>query len=98
MQQLKRGTVVGASTWGGANPGKMVPIDAHFAIFVPFGTAVNPISKTNWEGVGVKPDVVVSPADALTTAQRLALKKLIDGATGQRRAELQRFLDAQSTR
>jgi retinol-binding protein 3 len=94
MQQLKRGTVVGASTWGGANPGQMLPIDDHFAIFVPFGSAVNPISKTNWEGVGVKPDVAVEPADALITAQRLALQKLMDGATGERRSELQKFLDA----
>ena len=93
MQQLKRGTVVGSSTWGGANPGKIEPIDTHFAIFVPFGMAVNPISKTNWEGVGVKPDVAVAPADALTTATHLALQKLLEGATGERRAELQKLLD-----
>ena len=93
MQQLKRGTVVGGSTWGGANPGEMVPIDDHFAMFVPFGSAVNPISKTNWEGAGVKPDVVVDPADALTVAQRLALQKLAQGATGERRAELEEFLN-----
>jgi retinol-binding protein 3 len=92
MQQLKRGTVVGSSTWGGANPGKIEPIDDHFAIFVPFGMAVNPISKTNWEGVGVKPDVAVAPANALETAKHLALQKLLEGATGERRAELQDLL------
>ena len=93
MQQLKRGTVVGSSTWGGANPGKIEPIDAHFAIFVPFGMAVNPISKTNWEGAGVQPDVAVAPADALATAKHLALQKLLEGATGDRRNELQDLLD-----
>jgi C-terminal processing protease CtpA/Prc len=92
MQQLKRGTVVGATTWGGANPGQMVPIDDHFAIFVPFGSAVNPISKSNWEGVGVKPDVAVDPAQALETARHMALQKLLNGATGERRAELQQLL------
>jgi len=94
MQQLKRGTVVGASTWGGANPGKMMSIDDHFAIFVPFGSAVNPISKTNWEGSGVTPDVPVEPDNALVTAQRLALQKLLEGAAGDRRAELEQFLAA----
>ena len=98
MQQLKRGTVVGATTWGGANPGEMVTIDDHFAIFVPFGSAVNPISKTNWEGVGVKPDVPVDPAQALEIARRMALQKLLDGATGERRAELQQFLNPSPAR
>jgi len=92
LQQLKRGTVVGASTWGGANPGDFVPIDDHFALFLPSGAAVNPISKTNWEGVGVKPDVAVDPAAALDTARRLALQKLLEGANSERRSELQNLL------
>ena len=98
MQQLKRGTVVGTSTWGGANPGEMVPLDDHFAMFLPNGSAVNPISKTNWEGAGVKPDVAVASTEALATARRMALQKLLDRATGDRRAELQAFLDGKPER
>lgn len=94
MQQMKRGTLVGGVTWGGANPGGMEPIDDHFAMFIPDGAAVNPISKTNWEGVGVKPDVAVDPKSALETARRLALQKVIASATGERRAELQKLLAA----
>jgi hypothetical protein len=93
IQQLKRGTVVGGSTWGGANPGDFLPIDGHFAIFVPTGAAVNPVSGTNWEGVGVKPDVAVDPAAALETARRLALEKLASGAAGERAAELRKLLE-----
>ncbi|MEA3004541.1 MAG: hypothetical protein QOH81_3329 [Sphingomonadales bacterium] len=95
LQQMKRGTIVGAVTGGGANPGEFLLIDRHFAIFVPTGAAVNPISKTNWEGVGVKPDVAVDPAIALETARRMALEKLIAGATGDRAAELKKLLGAQ---
>lgn len=98
LQQMKRGTVVGAPTWGGANPGKMEPIDEHFAIFIPFGAAINPISKTNWEGAGVKPDVAVDPSDALTTAQRLAVTKMATSATGERLSELQKILSTQPAR
>jgi C-terminal processing protease CtpA/Prc len=36
----------------------------------------NPISKTNWQGTGVEPDVKVRTADALATARRLAEKTL----------------------
>jgi len=43
---------------------------------VPFACAVSPISKTNWEGTGVEPDVKVPAADALATAQKLAPEKL----------------------
>jgi hypothetical protein len=93
IQQLKRGTVVGGVTWGGANPGEMAPINDHFAMFLPTGAAVNPISKTNWEGVGVKPDVPVTAAEALETARRLALRKLIEGASGGNREELQKLLE-----
>jgi hypothetical protein len=93
LQQMKRGTIVGAATWGGANPGGFVPIDAHFGVFVPTGAAVNPISNTNWEGTGVRPDVAVDPAAALETARRLALEKLVAGATGERAEELRRLLN-----
>lgn len=44
LQQLKRGTIIGESTWGGANPGDFIPIDQHFVIFVPDGAAVNPMA------------------------------------------------------
>lgn len=96
MQQLKRGTVIGGVTWGGANPGGVQPLDQHFAIFVPNGAAVNPISKTNWEGVGVKPDVPVDPVDALKTARHIALQKLAEQSIGDRRAELEKLLADQA--
>lgn len=38
-------------------------------IRVPFMRANNPISKTNWEGVGVEPDINVPAAQALDRAQ-----------------------------
>lgn len=94
MQQMKRGTIIGGVTWGGANPGDVVPLDDHFAMFLPTGAAVNPISKTNWEGVGVKPDIAVDPPTALEVARRMALQKLVAGASGDRRADLQKLLDS----
>ena len=43
---------------------------------VPFARAINPISKTNWEGTGVMPDVAVKASDALDTAEKLAATKI----------------------
>lgn len=77
FQQLKRGTIVGSSTWGGANPGGVARLSDHFSCFIPSGRAINPYTKTNWEGAGVQPDVDVDPGKALKQAQLLALKELI---------------------
>ena len=76
LQALERATIVGETTGGGAHPVRGERIDDHFMIGVPFARAINPVTKTNWEGTGVVPDVKVSAADALATAQRLAAERI----------------------
>jgi retinol-binding protein 3 len=76
LKNLKRATIIGETTGGGAHPVSGHRIDDHFMIGVPFAKAINPISKTNWEGTGVEPDVKVPAAEALATAQKLAAEKL----------------------
>ncbi|MBL7794948.1 MAG: hypothetical protein JNJ90_00450 [Saprospiraceae bacterium] len=72
MQTQKRATLVGETTGGGANPGGSVPVNDKFMVFIPMGKAVNPVTKTNWEGVGVVPEVQVPEAEALAKALELA--------------------------
>jgi hypothetical protein len=76
LKNLKRATIVGETTGGGAHPVSGHRIDDHFMIGVPFARAVNPISKTNWEGTGVEPDVPVKASEALEKAEELAKSKL----------------------
>ena len=76
LKTLKRATIVGETTGGGAHPVRGHRITDHFGIGVPFARAINPITHTNWEGAGVEPDVKIAAADALTTAQKLAAEKL----------------------
>ena len=75
LKNLKRATIVGEVTGGGAHPVNGHRIDDHFIIGVPFARAINPITHTNWEGVGVEPDIKVPAADALSTVQRLLREK-----------------------
>lgn len=63
-------------------------LHAHFKAFIPIGRAINPISQTNWEGTGVKPDVPVPEENALLVAQMHALRKLLDTETHAQRREL----------
>jgi C-terminal processing protease CtpA/Prc len=76
LKTQKRATIVGETTGGGAHPVRGLPAGDHFTIGVPFGRPINPVTKGDWEGKGVEPDVKVSAADALTTAEKLAADKL----------------------
>jgi hypothetical protein len=76
LQTQKRATIVGETTGGGAHPVRGLSAGDHFSIGVPFGRPINPLTHGDWEGKGVEPDVKVSAADALTTAQKLAGDKL----------------------
>jgi hypothetical protein len=81
LKNLKRATIVGETTGGGAHPGGGRRLSDHFMINVPSGRAINPISKTNWEGTGVEPDVKVAADQALQTAQLMALEKQLPTLT-----------------
>ena len=78
LKNLKRATLIGETTGGGAHPGGTQIATDRFTVWVPTGRAINPISKTNWEGTGVKPHIEVPAAEALVTAQIKVLEKLIE--------------------
>jgi retinol-binding protein 3 len=95
LKNLKRATIVGETTGGGAHPGGVRRITDHFGIWLPTGRAINPITGTNWEGVGIAPDIAVDPAKALPAAHLDALKKLRSTATDPaHRSELDRAIQA----
>ncbi|HJW09358.1 MAG TPA: S41 family peptidase [Holophagaceae bacterium] len=77
FQTQKRATLVGETTGGGANPGGPVSLGHGFVAFIPTGRAINPVTHTNWEHVGVKPDRAVPAAEALKVAQVELLKGLL---------------------
>ena len=86
MQTRKRATLVGETTGGGANPGGGFSINPDLTVFIPTGAAVNPVTGTNWEGVGVIPEVKTSADDALDKALELA-KVEAEKYKGNRNAE-----------
>ena len=75
LQALKRATVVGDTTGGGAHPGMMIRFLRDYEMFVPMGRAINPITNTNWEGTGVMPDVAVPADQALIVARLMILRR-----------------------
>ena len=90
LQTRQRAVIVGDTTGGGAHPGGMQRVTDHFGVWVPSGRAINPITKTNWERVGVRPDVAMPSDQALRAAHLAALRGLRQRATDPAR---QRQLD-----
>jgi C-terminal processing protease CtpA/Prc len=76
LATLKRATIVGETTGGGAHPAALKRLDDHFAVAVPFARAINPSTKTNWEGKGIAPHVRVPANQALDAATKLAVQRI----------------------
>jgi len=77
MQSVNRATIVGETTGGGAHPTRPFVLGQGFVIYVPFARSLNPYTKTDWEGTGVKPDIPVSSEDALIKAQETILTSFL---------------------
>lgn len=80
LQALKRVTIIGEQTRGGANPGASIKVSDHFSSFIPVGRTYNPVTQSSWEGTGVTPDIPVKANRALYKAHQLALKYCTDHA------------------
>ena len=77
LKNLKRATLVGESTGGGAHPGAPHVLTPHFAVFIPSGRSISPITHTDWEGTGVSPDIAVPADKALAVAQKRLLTEFL---------------------
>ncbi|MCB0707064.1 MAG: hypothetical protein KDC34_17230 [Saprospiraceae bacterium] len=78
LRNLERATLIGEVTGGGAHPGGTRIATDRFTVWVPSGRAINPITKTNWEGTGVQPHIEVPADQALNVAQIKAIEKLLE--------------------
>lgn len=76
LKNHRRATIVGETTGGGAHMVAYKIINDRFLIKVPNEKPISTVTKSNWEGTGIKPDIETSPHDALLAAQIKALEKL----------------------
>ncbi|WP_371419805.1 S41 family peptidase [Tardiphaga sp.] len=81
VQQFHLGKLIGTTTAGAANNNEFSPVAPGFMLSCSYGRPVHPVSQSNWEGVGVVPDIAVDPDRALDVAQSQALEALA-GRTG----------------
>lgn len=74
LKHYNRATIVGETTKGMAHPSKEIVINPLFRMSVPFLRVDNPVTKTNFENVGVIPHIKVNASKALETAIKNAKK------------------------
>jgi hypothetical protein len=98
LQKLGRATVVGETTGGGAHPVRRYRVSEHVAVAMPTSRAMDPATKTDWEGAGVQPDVSVRAEDALEKAHLLLLERLLTRATPDRAKGLKELTESVRTR
>jgi len=94
LLNLERATLIGETTGGGAHPGGTRVVNDEFIIWLPQGRAINPITNTNWEGVGVKPHFEVDSKDALLVAHQQALSELSKANPGDNGTNYRWYLTA----
>lgn len=84
LQVLKRAKIVGEKTGGGAHNTFEQPVKHGFVIYIPYGRAINPITKTNWEGVGITPDISSLASKALEAAEMDVFKTLMNASKSEK--------------
>lgn len=72
LKHMSRAVIIGEPTKGGANPWRHFSLKHDFRIAIPVAKAINPFTKSNWEGVGVKPHHIVE----LELAEKIAIQML----------------------
>lgn len=83
MQAPGRAKIVGEKTGGGAHGTRPYRLSAHFTASIPFSYSKNPVTDTDWEGVGIKPDVSVPADQAVLSAHILALRTILKRTAGE---------------
>lgn len=89
LQDHQRAIIIGEPTAGAANPGRSYPINDQFEVVVPNGQLLSSISRKNWEGSGVTPDIRVEATDALRIGHLQVIQVLLKASLpGPKRDEL----------
>lgn len=72
--------IVGQPTAGGAHVLRRVALGNGFVGFIPYMRSANVVTKTDWEGTGVAPDILADPPHAMLRAQEAILAERMAAA------------------
>lgn len=77
LKHLDKAIVVGEITKGGANRTKRINLNDDYTISVPYIESIHPVTKSNWEGLGVHPNIVTNEKEVFVKAYLDAINKTV---------------------
>jgi Periplasmic protease len=77
LQAIQRVKIIGERTGGKSNAGSVHRLNDHFQAFIPNAYPINPITKSNWNGIGVVPDLECNSNEAYEKAYHFLLEQLL---------------------
>ncbi len=83
LQHLKNATIIGEKTRGGAHLTRSFSLGNGFVGFIPYSRFESVITKTDWEGTGVTPTIIIPENDCLFTAQNKILENKKNNTTSE---------------
>lgn len=75
LQNMKKAIIIGNTTRGGAHATRSFSIGNGFVAFIPYLRGENVTTKTDWEGIGVVPDIKADDNNCVLTAQNYFLNQ-----------------------
>lgn len=78
MKHFDKAIIIGQTSVGAAHAIDFVEVNDHYLIQLPISRNIHPVTKTDWEGTDVIPNIRTSISDALRTAHLLALNEQIE--------------------
>ena len=92
FKHLDRAIILGEPSKGGANPWQWFNLPNNYRIALPVSMAVNPVTKRNWEGVGVQPHCLIDK-EQISVAHSLALQHLDKKSATKSKKRLKNAID-----
>lgn len=83
LKNLRNAIIVGDTTRGGAHLTRSFSLGNGFVAFIPYLRTENAVTKTDWEGKGVTPDLSAEESNCLAIAQNAILSKKLAAATSE---------------
>jgi hypothetical protein len=73
LKGLRRAVIIGEQSAGGAHGFGSKAVNNNIVISIPYERIENAVTKDNWEGTGVVPDIAIASSKALEKAHLLAM-------------------------
>lgn len=78
MKHFDKAIIIGQSSAGAAHAIDFMEVNDNYLIQLPISRSIHPVTKIDWEGTGVIPNIITSNNEALKTAHLKALNEQIE--------------------